>query len=81
MLVPLYGFVEGDTMGLLVLAHHDMPMQQVGRLLAESARVRGADADAAWNVVVAGRTVDPEATVSDLGLEPLQRIDLRSRKA
>ena len=77
MLVPLYGFVEGDTMGLLVLAHHDMSMRQVATLLGDSAGVRVARADAVWDVHVGGKPVSETATVSDLGLEPLTRIDLR----
>ena len=81
MLVPLYGFVEGDTMGLLVLAHHDMNMRQVAVLLGDSARVRIPAGDVEWDVHVGGRAVADAATVSDLGLEPLSRIDLRRRIA
>lgn len=79
MLVPLYGFVEGDTMGLLVLAHHDMDMRQVAKLLGDSARVRVAPSAQAWELHVRGRAVNEALTVAELGLDPLARIDLRRR--
>ena len=81
MLVPLYGFVEGDTMGLLVLAHHDMDMRQVAKLMSDSAAVRVAQPGAEWEMHVGGQAVSDETTVSELGLDPLARIDLRVRRA
>ena len=81
MLVPLYGFVEGDTMGLLVLARHDMTMCDVARLLRDSARVRVAGADDGWELHKDGQPIDATRTVAELKLEPLVRIDLRRRKS
>jgi hypothetical protein len=77
MLVPLYGFVEGDTMGLLVLAHHDMNMKEVADLLRDSARIRVGTSAAVWRLHVDGHAVNEALTVAELGLEPLARIDLR----
>jgi hypothetical protein len=79
MLVPLYGFVEGDTMGILVLAHHDMTMRQIAELLRDSVRVRVPVAATQWQLHVGDCAVNEALTVADLGLEPLARIDLRQR--
>lgn len=77
MLVPLYGFVEGDTMGLLVLAHHDMTAAQVAAQLRNSARTRVQATASDWQLQIDGETVNDALTVAELGLEPLARIDLR----
>lgn len=77
MLVPLYGFVEGDTMGLLVLAHHDMTLGEVAKRLRDAARVRVAIEGGAWELQVEGQKVNDTLSVAELGLEPLARIDLR----
>ena len=76
MLVPLLGFVESDCMGLLVLAHDDMTIEQVREKLRQSARIR-VDIEGAWELRVADRVPTPSSTVTEAGLRPLQRIDLR----
>ncbi|HEU0199339.1 MAG TPA: toluene-4-monooxygenase system B family protein [Burkholderiaceae bacterium] len=76
MLVPVYGFLEGDTMGLLVLAHDDMSIAEVIAKLRAAARVRTAwsgDAQALFR----GIALDPLATVAEAGLAALDRIDVR----
>jgi hypothetical protein len=75
-LVPLYGFVKGDTMGVLVLAHDDMPIGRVGKLLGQSASIR-VDTRGQWRVYAGDRALDPERTVLQERLQPLDRIDLR----
>lgn len=80
-LVPLYGFVEGDTMGVLVLAARDMRIATVVANLCQSASPRVAVDGHAWDLVVEGRVVDPDHTVEGAKLAPLQRVDLRRRHA
>jgi hypothetical protein len=77
VLVPLYGFVEGDTIGLLVLAHPEMTIAEVGRKLAESASVRVSIES--WRVLAGSRVLDPRLTVSQAALVPMDRVDLRRR--
>ena len=78
-LVPLYGFVEGDTIGLIVLAHDDDPIARVVARLQHSARWRVAKFENA-RAYHAGRELDPTATVAEAGLTPLERIDVRAAR-
>ena len=76
VLVPLYGFLEGDTIGLIVLAHDDDPIARVVARLQQSAR---------WRVPMfpdarayhGDRELDASQTVAEAGLTPLERIDVR----
>ena len=77
VLVPLYGFVEGDTIGLIVLAHDDDPIARVVARLQHSARWRVAKfADAC--AFHGDRPLDASQTVAQAGLSALERIDVRS---
>jgi hypothetical protein len=74
-LVPLYGFVRGDTLGLLVLVRSGDSIRSLAASLAQAAQVRVAPFERA--VVLAGeRRLDPESTVAAAGLAPLERVDL-----
>lgn len=75
MMVPLYGFLHGDTIGLVVLARADHTIAEVAHLLQEAASVRVAPR-AGMRVFAGERLLDPEATVADAGLAPLARIDV-----
>ena len=59
-MIPLYGFLQGDTIGLLVLAQPDDTAAVLCAKLQSAAAVR----------------VAPEATVAELALQPLERIDV-----
>jgi hypothetical protein len=72
--IPLYGFVEGDSLGLLVLAEPDQTIASLARRLAESASVRVQPA-AALDLRLGERTLDPRLTVAGAGLQPLDRVD------
>jgi S1-C subfamily serine protease len=81
MLIPLYGFVEGDTIGVLVLADSDMLLAQVGDKLRESAAVRvDTDEGGQWQLYARGEPLDLSRSVSAAGLSALDRIDLRRRR-
>jgi hypothetical protein len=74
-LVPLYGFVRGDTLGLLVLVYEKDTIAQVAETLAQAAGVRVAPFDdraIRWK----GTVLDPTKTVTAVGLSALERIDL-----
>jgi hypothetical protein len=74
--IPLYGFLEGDTLGLLVLAHERDTAADLARKLQEAAapRVRPADGARVW---VRGEPIDSSLTIALAGLEALDRFDVR----
>lgn len=74
-MIPLYGFVQGDTMGLLVLANEDETVEVVARRLEASARVRVGPRPHI-DLVHEGRVLAPHSTVKEAGLSPLDRIDV-----
>lgn len=76
MLVPLYGFAEGDTMGVLVLAHETWTISRVMAQLRESTSLR-VDGAGRWELRANERLLPPAATVGSLGLRALDRVDLR----
>jgi hypothetical protein len=75
VLVPIYGFVRGDTLGLLVLVHENDSVATLAAALTEAASVRVAPAARA-RVFSAGRELDPKASVRSAGLLALDRVDL-----
>jgi hypothetical protein len=74
-LIPLYGFVRGDTLGLLVLVRSSDSIRTLAESLAEAAEVRVARFARAA-VLSGGRRLDPDSTVAAAGLAPLERVDL-----
>jgi len=75
MLVPLYGFLRGDTIGLLVLARDTDTIEEVGASLQQAAAVRVAPRSAA-RVLYHGRELPPNVSVAAAGLVALDRIDV-----
>jgi len=75
-MIPLYGFLEGDTIGLLLLAQSDDSIREIAGKLQAAARLRVA-IDGPVKVLYGGRTLDPESTVADNALQALARIDVR----
>jgi hypothetical protein len=74
--IPLYGFLEGDTIGLLVLAQADDSIAELARKLQAAARLRAA-IDGPVTLIYDGKPVDPHSTVADAGMQPLARFDVR----
>jgi hypothetical protein len=75
MLVPLYGFLQGDTLGLLVLVQHDDHVADIVSCLQQAAACRVAPW-AGGRVHFAGRVLDPKLTVAQAGLTALDRVDV-----
>jgi hypothetical protein len=80
MLIPLYGFLRGDTIGLVILAQDTDTIREVGAKLQEAASIRVAPVPAV-DVRYRGRLLDPERTVAESGLEALERVDVSPRGA
>jgi len=75
MLVPIYGFLRGDTIGLLVLVHHDEPVRVLAERLRDAASVRVRPAPIV-EVRHEGRSLDLDSTVASAGLTALERVDV-----
>jgi hypothetical protein len=77
MPIPLYGFLQGDTVGLLILAEEGETLQALARKLqaAASLRVEGRDH---VQVVHNNKIMDPALTVAQAGFEALDRFDVLS---
>jgi len=75
MLIPLYGFAQGDSLGLLVLVQDTDTIATLAATLAQAASVRVRPARHS-RVCHAGKILDPEATVGASGLTALARVDL-----
>jgi hypothetical protein len=75
--IPLYGFLEGDTLGLLVLAAEDDTAAELARKLQGAGALRVAsDPDA--RVWARGQRLADNVTVAAAGLQPLDRFDVRA---
>lgn len=75
MLTPLYGFLRGDTVGLLVLVHDTDSVAMIVDKIQQAASVRVAPRQgmAVWHE---GRRLDPSLTVARAGLTALERVDV-----
>ena len=76
-MIPLYGFLQGDTLGLLMLAHPDMTLRQLAQQLRAAARLR-ADPGENVRVLLRGVERDLDLTIAQVGLNALERFDVRS---
>jgi hypothetical protein len=76
MLVPLYGFLAGDTLGVLVLVHDTDRVRDIAAQLQQAAAMRVPPRDGAL-VYARGVRLDPSDTVAGAGLTPLDRVDVK----
>jgi hypothetical protein len=74
-MIPLYGFLKGDTMGLLIFGYADETVAQLAQKLVGSARVRVAHKPNV-QVIYQGKVLDSTMTLKKAGLEPLDRFDV-----
>jgi toluene-4-monooxygenase system protein B len=77
MMVPLYGFVAGDALGIVVLAHDHETVATVTARLQRAASVRVAPSrhPALYH---GSNRLDPALTLAQAGLSALDRVDLLS---
>jgi hypothetical protein len=78
MSIPLYGFLEGDTLGLLILAEEGQTVLQLARNLQDAASIRVPHKDKV-EFVYKGKVLDPGLTVAEAGLQELDRFDVTWR--
>lgn len=75
MPLPLYGFLQGDTVGLLILAEEDDTLQSLAQKLQEGAGLRVAAKDHV-QVVYNDQVLDPTITIAQAGIQALDRFDV-----
>jgi hypothetical protein len=75
MPVPLYGFLQGDTVGLLILAEEDETLQSLTQKLQDGANLRVARKEHA-QVMYNDKPMDPAITIAQAGIQALDRFDV-----
>jgi hypothetical protein len=75
-MTPLYGFLQGDTIGLLVLAYDEDSMGKLVEKLKMSASVRVAPKPGG-SLYFNGKRLENELLLPNSGIEALDRIDVR----
>lgn len=74
-MMPLYAFVRGDSLGLVVVVDARRTIEELADVVQEAASVRVAPR-ARVRVVARGRSLDGKQTVEQAGLAALDRIDV-----
>lgn len=75
-MIPLYGFLEGDTMGLLILAYESDTIAMLAEKIQKSASVR-VPPYSAYNVIYKEQILPPHLLLSEVNIKPLERFDVR----
>jgi toluene-4-monooxygenase system protein B len=75
VLVPLYAFVAGDTLGILVLVHDHETVSELA-VRAQSAAAMRVAPRARVDVIARGMVLEPSASVATAGLRALDRVDI-----
>ena len=75
MLVPLYGFLRGDTLGLIVLVQDTDPVSRIAETLEQAACMRVIP-KGRGRVFAAGRELESNLSVAQAGLSALDRVDV-----
>jgi len=74
--VPLYGWVQGDSVVVVVLAREDQTVRELVDLLCQAAAVRVA-IPASGFALLRGKRLDLDTSVRGAGIEPLDRVDVQ----
>jgi len=77
--IPLYGFLQGDSLGLLVFGFADQTIADLATKLQNAAAVR-VELKEDLVVLAEGKVLNPALTVSQVGLTALDRFDVQYRK-
>ena len=74
-MIPLYGFLQGDTIGLLVLAEETDSASDLADKLQAAARIR-VKYEPKMRVVYQGVIIAPQTTVAQAQMGALDRFDV-----
>jgi hypothetical protein len=73
--IPVYGWVQGDSVVVVVLAREEQTVAELSEQLCQAAAVRVAP-QATRYAVKGGQRLDPEAPLRAAGIDALDRIDV-----
>jgi hypothetical protein len=73
--LPLYAFVQGDTMVVVVLGRLEGTIAELGDNLLRAVGVR-VGRRGPYQILAGARRLDPGATLAAQALSPLDRVDL-----
>ena len=76
MPLPLYGFVEGDTIGVVVVADERESVASLAEKLRDAASLR-VRANGEMEILFRGAVLSGQSTLAEAGFTPFQRFDLR----
>lgn len=79
MLVPLYSFLQHDSLGLVILVQDNDSLATVAELAQRAACMR-VPPRTGLRVYFRGRALNPGDTVAAAGLTALDRIDVRGEQ-
>lgn len=77
MPIPLYGFLQGDTVGLLIVADEGDTLQSLAQKLQDAASLRVAHRERV-QVIYNDKAMDPAITIAQAGFQALDRFDVIS---
>lgn len=75
MAIPLYVFVRGDTLGLVVLAGEAESVNELAQRLSRAAAPRVV-LDGRLRVLHRGKLLEGQLTLREAGINALDRVDL-----
>jgi hypothetical protein len=75
MPIPLYGFLEGDTIGLLMIAEEGQTLLDLARKLQDAASIR-VPRHNTIQFVYEGKAFNPGLTVAEAQLQAMDRFDV-----
>jgi hypothetical protein len=74
-MIPLYGFLKGDTMGLLILGYESESIAELTEKLQASAHLRVPYKNKV-QLIYQGKSLPPHLTLKQVGMMPLDRFDV-----
>jgi hypothetical protein len=73
--IPVYGWVQGDSVVVVVLAREEQTVAELSEQLCQAASVRVAGSASRY-AVKGGQRLDPEAPLRAAGIDALDRVDV-----
>jgi hypothetical protein len=73
--IPVYGWVQGDSVVVVVLAREEQTVAELSEQLCQAASVRVVAGPSRY-AVKGGQRLDPQAQLGAAGIDALDRVDV-----